>query len=88
MILKAEKRRNNDGKKFYIVLDRDLIKFALTIPPHLLISDGYQKKVLRDSAKGILLDKVRLSKQKKLPTMSGDWSDWCHKKIVRVINFF
>ena len=46
-------------------LDRDLIKFALTIPPHLLISDGYQKKVLRDSAKGILLDKVRLSKQKK-----------------------
>ena len=47
-------------------LDRDLIKFALTIPPHLLISDGYQKKVLRDSAKGILLDKVRLSKQKKV----------------------
>jgi asparagine synthase (glutamine-hydrolysing) len=46
-------------------LDRDLIKFALTIPPHLLISDGYQKKVLRDSAKGVLLDKVRLSKQKK-----------------------
>ena len=25
-------------------LDRDLIKFALTIPPHLLISDGYHKK--------------------------------------------
>lgn len=46
-------------------LDRDLVKFAFTIPPHLLISDGYQKKVLRDSAKGVLLDKVRLSKQKK-----------------------
>ncbi len=26
LFLKAEKRRNNDGKKFYIVLDRDLIK--------------------------------------------------------------
>lgn len=46
-------------------LDRDLLKFALTIPPHLLISEGYQKKVLRDSAKGVLFDKVRLTKQKK-----------------------
>ena len=46
-------------------LDRDLLKFALTIPPHLLISDGFQKKILRDSGKGILCDEVRLSKEKK-----------------------
>ena len=26
LLLKAENKRNNDGKKFYIVLDRDLIK--------------------------------------------------------------
>ena len=46
-------------------LDRDLLEFALTIPPHLLISEGFQKKVLRDSAKGILVDQVRMNKQKK-----------------------
>ena len=46
-------------------LDRDLLKFALTIPPHLLIANGFQKKVLRDSAKNILCEKVRLNKQKK-----------------------
>ena len=46
-------------------LDRDLLEFALTIPPHLLISSGFQKKILRDSGEGILCDKVRLSKQKK-----------------------
>jgi len=26
LLLKAEKKRNNDGKKFYIVLDKNLIK--------------------------------------------------------------
>ena len=46
-------------------LDRDLLEFALTIPPHLLIENGLQKKILRDSGEGILIDKVRLSKQKK-----------------------
>ena len=46
-------------------LDRNLLEFALTIPPHLLISDGFQKKILRDSGKGILCDEVRLSKEKK-----------------------
>ena len=46
-------------------LDRDLLEFALTIPPHLLISEGFQKKILRDSGKGILCDEVRLSKEKK-----------------------
>ena len=46
-------------------LDRNLLEFALTIPPHLLISNGFQKKILRDSGEGVLCDKVRLSKQKK-----------------------
>ena len=46
-------------------LDRDLLNFSLTIPPHLLISDGFQKKILRDSGEGILCDEVRLSKEKK-----------------------
>ena len=46
-------------------LDRDLLEFCLTIQPHLLISNGFQKKILRDSAEGVLCDAVRLSKQKK-----------------------
>ena len=46
-------------------LDRNLLEFALTIPPHLLISEGFQKIILRNSGEGILCDKVRLSKQKK-----------------------
>lgn len=46
-------------------LDKNLLEFSLTIPPHLLISDGFQKKVLRDSSEGILHDSVRLSRQKK-----------------------
>ena len=46
-------------------LDRELLEFSLKIPPHLLISDGFQKKVLRDSAKNILTDKIRLDRQKK-----------------------
>ena len=46
-------------------LDRNLLEFSLTIPPHLLIVDGFQKKVLRDSGQNVLVDKVRLSKQKK-----------------------
>ena len=37
----------------------------MTIPPHLLIQDGFQKKVLRDSGKNILSDQIRSSKQKK-----------------------
>ena len=46
-------------------LDKNLLEFSLTIPPHLLISDGFQKKILRDSSIGILHDNVRLSRQKK-----------------------
>ena len=46
-------------------LDRDLLEFSLTIPPEMLISDGFQKKALRDSAKNVLNEKVRNDKQKK-----------------------
>jgi asparagine synthase (glutamine-hydrolysing) len=46
-------------------LDKDLLGFALTIPPSLLISEGYQKKVLRDASKNILPNKIRLDRQKR-----------------------
>ena len=46
-------------------LDRNLLNFAYSIPPHLLISDGYQKKILRDAGKNILIDEIRLDRQKK-----------------------
>ena len=46
-------------------LDRELLEFSLKIPSHLMISDGFQKKILRDSAKNILIDKIRLDRQKK-----------------------
>ncbi len=46
-------------------LDKDLLEYSLTIPPHLLISDGYQKKILRDSSKDVLIKKIRLDRQKK-----------------------
>ena len=46
-------------------LDRDLLNFSLTIPPNLLINNGFQKKVLRDSAKGVLNENIRNFRQKK-----------------------
>lgn len=46
-------------------LDKDLLNFALTIPPEILISNGYQKKILRDASKDILPDKIRLDRAKK-----------------------
>ena len=46
-------------------LDRDLLDFSLTIPPNLLINNGFQKKVLRDSAKGVLNENIRNFRQKK-----------------------
>ena len=46
-------------------LDKHLLEFVLKIPPELLISNGYQKNILRNSMKNILVDKVRLNKQKK-----------------------
>ena len=46
-------------------LDRDLLSFALTLPPGILIEGGFQKKVLRDSAKDFLNEDVRLDRKKK-----------------------
>jgi len=46
-------------------LDKSLLEFSLKIPPELLISDGYQKNILRNSVKNVLVDKVRLNRQKK-----------------------
>ena len=37
----------------------------LTIPPEMLIANGYQKKILRDASKNILPDKIRLDRHKK-----------------------
>lgn len=46
-------------------LDKDLYNFVLTIPPEMLIANGYQKKILRDASKNILPDKIRLDRLKK-----------------------
>ena len=45
-------------------LDQNLLDFSLNIPSKYLIKNGFQKNILRDSAKGILLDDIRLSRQK------------------------
>ena len=46
-------------------LDSRLFKFAYSIPTEYLIQDGYGKYILRESAKGILNEKVRTDRQKK-----------------------
>ena len=46
-------------------LDKDLFEFEYSIPSQHLIQDGYAKYILRESMKGILNDKVRLTREKK-----------------------
>ena len=46
-------------------LDRKIVEFSLKIPPEILIKNGYQKRILRESSKNILLDQIRLDRQKK-----------------------
>lgn len=46
-------------------LDRSLFEWAYSIPSSLLINEGYNKYILRESMKGILNDQVRLSREKK-----------------------
>ena len=46
-------------------LDRNILNFSLTIPPQLLIRDGYQKKVLREASSNILNDKIKNNRKKK-----------------------
>ncbi len=45
-------------------LDHNLLDFMLTVPTKHLINDGYQKSILRFAAKNILVDDVRLVRQK------------------------
>ena len=46
-------------------LDKFLVEFALTIPPNLLISNGYQKKILRDVSKKYISEKIYKDRIKK-----------------------
>lgn len=46
-------------------LDTNLFNFAYSIPSRMLIDEGYNKFILRSAMKGILNDKVRLSREKK-----------------------
>jgi len=46
-------------------LDKNLFEWAYSIPSELLINEGYNKYILRQSMEGILNDKVRLSREKK-----------------------
>jgi len=46
-------------------LDRELYEYCLTIPPKFLISQGYQKKILRDISKDFLIDDIRLNRKKR-----------------------
>ena len=38
-------------------LDKDLYNYVLTIPPEMLIANGYQKKILRDRLRTFYLIK-------------------------------
>ena len=49
-------------------LNKELFENSLNIPTRFLISEGYQKKILRDCLKNILIDDVRLDRQKKVLT--------------------
>ena len=46
-------------------LDKDLFNFCFSIPPKLLIQNGYGKFLLREAMQGILNDQIRLDYQKK-----------------------
>ena len=46
-------------------LDKELLKFTNQIPTEYLIQNGYQKFILRESMKDILIDAVRLDRKKK-----------------------
>ena len=47
------------------LLDKELLKFTNQIPTEYLIQNGYQKFILRESMKDILIDAVRLDRKKK-----------------------
>ena len=45
-------------------LDKELLNYSINIPTKYLIKEGYQKSILRDASKGILLDEIRMDRQK------------------------
>ena len=45
-------------------LNEDLVKFVNKLNPRLFIKNGYNKYLLRNSVKNILIDKVRLDRKK------------------------
>jgi asparagine synthase (glutamine-hydrolysing) len=45
-------------------LDRKIFEFIYTLPNNYLVSDGYLKKILRDTVKGFVSDPIRLNYQK------------------------
>ncbi len=46
-------------------LNKSILEFTNRIPTEYLIQNGYQKFILRESMKGILIDDVRLDRKKK-----------------------
>jgi len=48
----------------YPLLDRRVIEFALSVPPHLFLRDGWKRWLFRTAAEGILPDAVRWHKHK------------------------
>ncbi len=45
-------------------LDRQIFEFAYTLPNNYLVSNGYLKKILRDTVKEFVTDSIRLNYQK------------------------
>ena len=46
------------------LLNKKLLKFTMSLPPKMFISNGYNKSLFRDSMQGILTDDVRLDRKK------------------------
>lgn len=46
-------------------LNKNILEFTNRIPTEYLIQNGYQKFILRESMKGVLIDEVRLDRKKK-----------------------
>lgn len=45
-------------------LDRKIFEFIFTLPNHYLVSDGYLKRILRDTIKGLVNETIRSNYQK------------------------
>ena len=55
-------------------LDHRLAEYAMRLPPHWQMSDGWNKRVQREAMRGRIPDSVRLRRQKfGFPTPAKDW---------------